>query len=352
MSSLPSSSSSGYVVAAAPESVARVALGSMPCTICWEVPERHGACIVPVCGHHFCVDCLLSWAAVKRCCPNCKERFDALLVHRDPASGDICGDERVVDVDTLQHCKWVTLHELEPIVEDIAAAFNYVRVSPEERRREAQRSSEATGVPNYACEELEDAAEERFWANELSSYDAYDEDSYFRLARRSRLMGNRRYGVNGYMSSGHMVARASRNEAASQSSIPKHPQGVQRNVCMQQSDNTATSGACERVEVPVTRRHKPPSSGGKRNKKVKKKSRSAAEAATAAAVASVATSGTFPSETDRVAREYEETVPNDSSEISAFGCSLCAQVESVRLSPSEEGFHEQQCLDSDPGPVT
>lgn len=311
------------------------------CTICCEVPDEWSRCAVPTCAHVFCTDCILSWATVKPLCPNCKEPFQSLLVRRDPHSGDYCEHERLVDVADLQICNWVNLQKLEPVVEDIASAFNYVRVSPEELRREAERSSLATGVPTYSCEELEDEAEELFWAHELSSYNAYDEDTFVRPTRQTKFVGNRRHGVNGYMSSGHMLARANANGASSSTGA-----GPSSSSSTNYRSHKTGTGIAEHEKIDVSdasapsiqshRRHKPPSSGGKRKKKVKKKSRAAGIAAAEAAAVSpsldfpcvqVSSEDSDRNLVDHVARNVcDSSSPSQTSSADAYvsddGCSM------------------------------
>jgi hypothetical protein len=125
------------------------------------------------------------------------------------------GEEVEVEVVLLRTAHWVKLREIEPVVEDIAAAFHIARISVEESRREIERAALYTGVPMYACEEAEDAAEEMFWERENRRY-ATELDRYGQEARSSRQFnsnarprrsfGNRRHGANGYMASGHLLA--------------------------------------------------------------------------------------------------------------------------------------------------
>jgi hypothetical protein len=247
------------------------------CTICCEVPELADCCVIPSCGHAFCVNCVLSWATVRCVCPNCKTPFDMLRVRRDASTGAPLpgGRERDEDVHVLRTADWVTVQDLEPIVEDIAAAFHVARLSLEESRREVERAGLLTGVRTFACEEAEDVFEAMFWEQENMRYDcyvgdAYDDGGFASPQEPRRRFGNRRHGANGYMASGHMVATpavvagSSSTGGASSSSTPL---------------NRKEASAAQAGLMAAEQQHKPSSSGGKRKKKIKKKSRAAALAA-------------------------------------------------------------------------
>jgi hypothetical protein len=148
------------------------------------------------------------------------------------------------------------LSALLPVVDDIASAFN-VAFSPEERRRDHDLASAATGVPNFTCEEVEDAAEDAFWAAEELMY----REEFPAVARSTRVMANRRHGANGYLASGHLAARAGQ-------STPTPPQG--------RSKGPTRANASSESHNPTDQEHKPQGSSSKRKKKVKKNSRGAA----------------------------------------------------------------------------
>jgi hypothetical protein len=256
------------------------------CTICCEVPETVDCCVVPRCGHAFCVDCVLSWAAVRCVCPNCKTPFDVLRVRRDASTGAPLpsGEEREEDVHVLRTAHWVTVQKLEPVVEDIAAAFHIARLSLEESRREVERAGILTGVRTFACEEAEDVFEALFWEAENRRYDcyvgdAYDDGGFSSSQEPRRRFGNRRHGANGYMASGHMVATPAAVVAESSSGGGASSSSLSTSSSSNPLNRKDSASAAQTGPHAVKHQHKPSSSGGKRKKKIKKKSRAAALAA-------------------------------------------------------------------------
>jgi Zinc finger, C3HC4 type (RING finger) len=252
-------SSSGSSAGAAPfldASATAAASEDHTCTICCETPLLLDSATLPPCGHTFCASCVLSWSAVRALCPNCKTPFSSLLVARNPETGDALPSQVPVDAHVLLTSPWVSLTALLPVVDDIASAFN-VAFSPEERRRDHDLASAATGVPNFTCEEVEDAAEDAFWAAEELMY----REEFPAVARSTRVMANRRHGANGYLASGHLAARAGQ-------STPTPPQG--------RSKGPTRANASSESHNPTDQEHKPQGSSSKRKKKVKKNSRGAA----------------------------------------------------------------------------
>jgi hypothetical protein len=266
--------------------------GPTTCTICCETPPSLDTATLPACGHTFCASCVVSWHSVRPLCPNCKASFTSLFVLRDPETGAALQAPVSVDPNVLATACWISVTPLLPIVDDIAAAFTVAFSSAEERRRDHALSSAVTGVPNYACEEVEDAAEDAFWAAEERMY-----RDHLPSTRSTRVMANRRHGANGYLSNGHLVARPGAAAASSSAATQQGRGKALRASRARHSDGDDGTGVKE---------HKPPSSGGKRKKKVKKKSRIASEmAANAAAAAADDAIATFAVENNSVEGESD-----------------------------------------------
>lgn len=219
------------------------------CTICVDTCDPSMRAIIPACDHTFCLSCLLSWASVRAVCPNCKSPFSNLLVHRDltgaiaPGPATATGEPPWIleSLPLLRRATWVHLREVMPPLHDAQSLFTLPSYRTEPHVT-------ASSAPHYLNEEVEDELENQFWEEE--------EMQYRQLS--GRVMSNRRYGSNGYISAGRMRATArvpgknSHAGAASSSAQTRKNSGQQ----------TASTG---------------------RKKKLKKKSRAGIAAAKAAA---------------------------------------------------------------------
>lgn len=230
------------------------------CTICHDkwasILDR---ATVPACNHTFCVNCLLSWATVRGLCPNCKAPFSHLFIHRDhfgqPVSGPPTATQQppflLLSSVLLCHLPWIQLSHIHSAKHDIEASFDLPRPQP-------QLTSSPSSAPEYNSEDVEDEMEDRFWQEE--------ETQYNRLMRSSRVISNRRFGPQGYISSGHMRATPRPIPCPTPHPAPRLRKLLgDTSSASQQSFSSSASGS------------------GSRKKKVKKKSRAGIAAAEAAA---------------------------------------------------------------------
>lgn len=237
------------------------------CTICHDVCSTvFDRVTVPVCGHTFCVDCLLSWATVRELCPNCKASFNSLFVHRDETGHPVCGPVTehnqppylLQPTVMLRELPWVNLSEIHSAKHDIEASFALppidALVAP---------PPPSSSAPHYSNEDLEDELEHRFWEEE--------EHRYNRLMRSTKVVSNRRFGPQGYISGGRM--RATPRPSASPAPRSKK--------AMASSSAAASAAAQFHPPASPTKPTRAGSTGG-RKKKVKKKSRAGIAAAKAA----------------------------------------------------------------------
>ncbi|PXF49944.1 hypothetical protein BWQ96_00104 [Gracilariopsis chorda] len=154
----------------------------------------------------------------------------------------------------LRQLPWINLSEIHSAKHDIEASFALppidALVAP---------PPPSSSAPHYSNEDLEDELEHRFWEEE--------EHQYNRLMRSTKVISNRRFGPQGYISGGRMRATPRPSP---------HPAPRYKKVM------TAASAAAQ--HQPSASPAKPPTSGstGGRKKKVKKKSRAGIAAAKAA----------------------------------------------------------------------
>mmetsp|Transcript_36029 Transcript_36029/g.92083 ORF Transcript_36029/g.92083 Transcript_36029/m.92083 type:complete len:293 (-) Transcript_36029:132-1010(-) len=153
------------------------------CAICLDSIALAETAIVKGCGHLYCVGCILKWSLVKEdkvTCPKCKAPFNFLYTYRalDGTLNDFPQEESVV---LLQRAVWF---------------------------EESLGNFKGKGIAFEPEFDVQDWLEE-----ECFEYDEDDDDDtsqYFMNSsgRRSRVMiGNRRWGSNGYIQSGRMAAR-------------------------------------------------------------------------------------------------------------------------------------------------
>lgn len=254
------------------------------CTICLTTPPPTLCAEIPLCSHVFCLSCLLSWSHVNPTCPLCKSPFTTLLVSRDLTGAPIPGPytrhqtpPRIPEtLALLLRVDWVSPREVLPPLHDLLPP-TFVLPHP---------SIPVSPAPQYLHEEVEDELEHRFWEEEERQFD--------RLIR-GRVLSNRRFGTNGYISAGrlHATPRA-----------PATPHKILHPTASRDSGSGA--GSADRQSVT-------PRPAG-RKKKLKKKSREGIAAAArkkaeaeaaAAAAASAADAGV---ETDVETDVETETV--------------------------------------------
>eukprot|EP00798_Chlamydomonas_sp_ICE-L_P024887 gene24886-10552_t len=155
----------------------------LTCAICLgQIPPADLA-MVAGCEHLYCIHCILSWTLCKEepSCPQCKHKFQHLFVHRqlDGTITDFPIRESVV---LLTRAKWF------------------------EDQLHASARPRAISAANMTHDDHTDAAHDPY-----GDYDEDDEleDYYFSSAagRARVVLGNRRFGENGFVQSGRRFAR-------------------------------------------------------------------------------------------------------------------------------------------------
>lgn len=276
------------------------------CTICLDSTEVSLRAYLPDCQHSFCLSCVLSWAKVQALCPNCKAPFESLLVHRNVA-GEIVAGPCTADgtlpwvqehISILMEASWVETREVLPPLQDVENSFT---LPPLARDSVVSASSPA---PLYSHEEIEDEYESLFWEEE--------DEQYQQLMGSTRVLSNRRFGANGYISAGRLRA------TPHTSNNSKKPAGSSGAGALGSSAGRvrAQEVARRRAADPASNqaRGAGSSSGGARKKKLKKKSREGiaaaarkkAEAEAAARAATRASSGAGASTSSRLTSTEEQ----------------------------------------------
>ncbi|KAL0048493.1 hypothetical protein WJX82_004503 [Trebouxia sp. C0006] len=162
----------------------------MTCAICLEQIQLENTAYVKGCEHAYCAKCILQWADLRdNCsCPQCKKPFTRLLTYRtlDGTMSDFPVEESVC---LLKRATWIQ--------EQLKAT----------EKGKAVASSDAF----YAADTSDPVTD---WQDYSNFYDEYDddeevEDFYFSSAAgRARIvLGNRRWGENGYVASGRQQGR-------------------------------------------------------------------------------------------------------------------------------------------------
>eukprot|EP00884_Botryococcus_braunii_P000620 jgi/Botrbrau1/10559/Bobra.0343s0008.1 len=170
----------------------------LTCAICLNDIDLPELAMVKGCEHAYCASCILTWAKLKEphTCPQCKNPFSYLLMYRrlDGTLTDFPEEESVC---LLKRAQWLT--DRSQVVENI------------------HDTDYRTGSV------LEDAD----WVDYHQFIDEFDEDEevetyYFKAAAgRTRLvLGNRRWGGNGYVSSGRKQARPARQNGSKMDDRP------------------------------------------------------------------------------------------------------------------------------------
>lgn len=142
------------------------------CSICLEEIPLANVAIIKGCEHHYCIGCIVNWCllcdnkGVKATCPKCKGSFTFLRTHRllNGALSDQLVEESLT---LLKRATWL----------DTTNPYKHVISGPEE--------------------------------NSEDDYLVDDEDYYFSpAAGKARVvLGNRRWGENGFVRAGHLRAK-------------------------------------------------------------------------------------------------------------------------------------------------
>ncbi|CAN8252345.1 unnamed protein product [Cochlearia groenlandica] len=157
------------------------------CAICLnEIPLQETA-MVKGCEHTYCVTCILRWASYKEIhtCPQCKHPFDFLSVHRalDGSIEDFLFEESVC---LLLRASWfVPLN----VVEQASYSYGY---------------NDDFDTPCYYEDEDDDL------------------DEFYLHGSSILRIGNRRWGDNGFVRSGHQQARPVHKHSSGSSPCEKH----------------------------------------------------------------------------------------------------------------------------------
>lgn len=162
----------------------------MTCAICLEQIQLENTAYVKGCEHAYCAKCILQWADLRdNCsCPQCKKPFSRLLTYRtlDGTMSDFPVEESVC---LLKRATWI-----------------------QEQLKTAEKGKAVASSDAFYAADTSDPVTD--WQDYSNFYDEYDddeevEDFYFSSAAgRARIvLGNRRWGENGYVASGRQQGR-------------------------------------------------------------------------------------------------------------------------------------------------
>lgn len=162
----------------------------MTCAICLEQIQLSNTAYVKGCEHAYCAKCILQWAELRdNCsCPQCKKPFSRLLTYRtlDGTMSDFPVEESVC---LLKRATWI-----------------------QDQMKTAEKGKAVASSDSFYAAEASDPVTD--WQDYSNFYDEYDdddevEDYYFSSAAgRARIvLGNRRWGENGYVASGRQQGR-------------------------------------------------------------------------------------------------------------------------------------------------
>lgn len=207
----------------APHSPSKVSeAGEITCAICLGDIQLENMAMVKGCDHIYCAHCILHWALHKEnpWCPQCKQPFSYLLTYRtlDGELSDFPVEESVV---LLKRALWFT-----------------------ETLRPCARSSSL----------LEDSIlqDEYAWHDYADEYDLAEDEEleafYFSSAagRARILLGNRRFGEGGFLSSGRRQARPVPSASSSSTNRKGKGKGTGKHVraaCNDAGPSTSSAAA-------------------------------------------------------------------------------------------------------------
>lgn len=164
--------------------------GDMTCAICLgEIPLEDLA-MVKGCDHIYCAQCILKWTLHKETClcPQCKQEFSYLMTYRalDGSLNDFPMEESVV---LLRRARWFE----DSLKDDSSKAL-----------LDDVRHADEVGWQDY-------------YEDEIYTEDEEMEAFYFSSAAgKARIvLGNRRFGQGGYISSGYRQARPVKGKKSS-----------------------------------------------------------------------------------------------------------------------------------------
>ncbi|KAK9836455.1 hypothetical protein WJX74_000881 [Apatococcus lobatus] len=177
-----------------------VEIDDLTCAICLEQMKLADTAIIKGCEHSYCATCILSWKVVKEQagCPQCKAPFSTLFTYRslDGTLHDFPQEESVC---LLARAQWFAAH-----------------------LKEAEKGKQAMAEVLGQQPSSETRRGGGDWNDYSRYFEEYDEDEevenyYFSAAAgRARIvLGNRRWGENGYVSAGRQHARPRVNQSTS-----------------------------------------------------------------------------------------------------------------------------------------
>ena len=185
------------------------------CAICLDAVDEVDVALVKQCLHAFCTPCIVRWTTFQHdanrrrgvvnrdgapdthsTCPCCKARFDSLLVYRD-LDGAVSADLREESVCLLRRARW-----LPATRKDMAWENDFAISAALESFGDFQNAGSA-----YLDDHLDLYAdeEERYMAGRRESRDfrGRNKNAARDRSRPSVVLGNRRFGANGQIATGH-----------------------------------------------------------------------------------------------------------------------------------------------------
>lgn len=158
-------------------------LEDLVCAICLDHVQPEDSAFIKDCQHMYCVGCILKWSLVKDddvSCPKCKAKFSFLYTYRS-LDGTLHEFPQEESVCLLKRASWF---------EDAFGNF----------KGKALATSEEPDIP-------EEWYDEYFEEEDDDDYDEYMASSGLVGHRNRVMLGNRRWGSNGYIQAGRMQAR-------------------------------------------------------------------------------------------------------------------------------------------------
>ncbi|KAK9905509.1 hypothetical protein WJX75_001177 [Coccomyxa subellipsoidea] len=256
----------------------------LTCAICLDQIAVEDICVVKGCEHVYCGNCILAWAIQKEpvWCPQCKAPFATVLTYRklDGSLSDFPVEESVC---LLKRAHWFESHMKE--FEKGKAAVNFV-------------------APDLVIDDARDWVD---WREDSADYsrfeEQYEDDEeveafYFSSAAgRARIVGNRRFGENGFIASGRMQARPvpptrpSKGKGKAQAcsdSVSTPVRGPAEHRACHKTVRGSTRASAEGSLTPAShsKADTPGSSGGKQGRRARRKEKMASADARACLLSS------------------------------------------------------------------